>query len=225
MAGEFWGDAGKAVKIINEMPDFDASIKDGKLSVTKLKQPHHQKVDEKFSIVIDSAELNPEPVKNFVTSTAVSYIFFGKESLEIYDSETGRKSLTSWSQFPDYELNKNSLLESFSKASKLPYSILVTLVVFLFFYTAIFIGKIYSVLVISMIVSVFSKLTMNNWKWKEIFTITLFATTLPSILELIISLTGIEIQYIHFIALLAFMLAMIFTKEGDKEVNEDGRVV
>lgn len=218
---KFGGEISEVKRTVEALPDFEAEFKDDRLTVTKLKQPFHHKVNENFSIVIDSTGINADPVGNFITSTSVSYLFFAGDKMEFYDAESGAKTTRSWSSLPGTAFDRSMLVNGLQKAAEFPYSIIVLLVFILTAYVVIFISKLYTIFVVSLVVYLSARIRGMEWKWMEVFTVALFATTLPSLIEIGLSLTPLRISYIHFIALLAFMLAIVYTKDVEsKDITE-----
>ena len=97
------------------------------------------------------------------------------------------------------------------------------LAIFIGLYVGFFVSKLYTILLVTLFVSVTARLFGQVMKFAELFTIGLYAITMPSIISLILVLTGVEFSYVQFVALLAFMLAIVFTKDGTEKT--DGRVV
>lgn len=210
-------------RVVNNVPDFGVEFTDGKLKISKLKQPYYQKVSEDFAIVADSTGINPDPVGNFITSTTVSYLFIGPDKLKYYNARTGMESEQKWSALLNSSITKAELQDALQKSTRFPYAVFLLLVIFAVFYFMVIVSNLYSVLMVSLIASIAAKFRGVKWKWKEIFAVTLFAITLPSLMEIVITLTGLQISYIHFIALLSFMLAVVFTETVEEQ--DDGRVV
>lgn len=208
--------------IVQEIPEFEGKFENGRLNISKVKQPFFHKINEELVLVADSVGTQVDPVANFVTSSKISAILITADRLEYRNAKTGENRIQKWDNMPDYTVTKSTLQKNVELMSG-PIAVIIFFVVLLLIYVGVFISKLYSVLLVSFIVSPIGRIFGRVWKWKELFTLTLMSITLPSLIELLSTLTRVEFQYIHFIALLAFVLAVVFTNDG--QVEEDGRVV
>jgi ABC-type multidrug transport system permease subunit len=202
---------------VKNVPEFDASFKNGRLTINKLSQPFVHEVNSGFTVIVDASSTSTDVSKLVPSSN--SYLLFSQDKMEFYDGSNGQKTMQPWSKFPEASLNKAKLESLLQKMTEFPYAVIILGLFFVVSYAAVFISKLYSIFVVSLVVSISTHIRGMEWKWKELFSVTLFATTLPSIIEVLVSLTPLKISYIHFIALLAFMLSLVFTvdEKMDKE--------
>lgn len=203
-------------------PDFRLNLKSGKLSIEKLSQPFVYRSDD-LVVVIDTNTTSSTALEQFVTSTAVSTLLITADRAELHDSRTGEGRTQSWAGLPDYSLSKADIESMVSRLEGPGYMALSILAIFIGLYVGFFLTKLYDILLVTLLVSVFSRLYGRTMKFWELFTIGLYAITLPSIIGTILIVAGLELSYLQFLALLAFMLAMVWTKDGTDKIN--GRVV
>jgi maltodextrin utilization protein YvdJ len=205
---------------VAKLPDFKATLAGGKLNIENLSQPFvYQVPDEKFVVVIDTkGEL--KPVSEYVSSTPEGSVLVSKNEVSITDKTSGSTKTQKWPSDASGTVTKQDLTNLINKILQPWFYFVILFVVFLGLYIAYFVSKLYSAVVVSLVVYISAKLSGMQYKWKELFTMSLYAITLPSIISVLFTLTGLGIPYVHFIALLAFMLAVVFT-EGKKRKKKE----
>ena len=205
-------------------PDFEANLKAGKLSVRKLAQPFVYRSSENGLVLfVDTVSTSSVALDQYVTSTYADSILVTSDRIEFRDVSTGESRIQSWKDFPDYSFSKSSIILAINRFVE-PGNLAAAIVaIFIGLYVGFFVSKLYTILLVTLLVSVTAKLFGRAIKFVELFTIGLYAITMPSIISLVLALTGVEFSYVQFVALLAFMLAIVFTKDGTEKT--DGRVV
>lgn len=203
-------------------PSFQANLKSGKLTIEKLKQPFVYHLSD-FTLVIDTKSTSSVEIEKFVTSTAGSTLLITSDRAEFHDAKTGESRAQTWSGMPDYSFSKGDVEAGLHQLATPWYLALSMLVIFTGLYLGFFVVKLYNILLVTLMVSVFARLSGRMMKFWELFTIGLYAITLPSIIGIALALTGLEFSYVQFLALLAFMLAMVWSDDGTDKLN--GRVV
>lgn len=196
---------------VTSAPDFQANLKGGKLTIERLEQPFVYRSAD-LIVIVDTVSTSSLAVEQFVTSTNVSTLLLTANRAELRDSRTGEGKVQTWSNLPDYSFSKNDVVAMIASLAGPWSTVGAILAIFIGLYVGFFIMKLYDILLVTLLVSVFARLSGRAMKFSELFTIGLYAGTLPSILGMIAILTGVGFSYLQFLALLAFMLAMVFTK-------------
>ena len=203
---------------VKEIPDFQATLKDGKLVVTGLAQPAVFKSDGNFVIVIDTAPTSSIMLKSFLEHAGQSGILVVSDRMELVDGSTGQQKIQYWKGVPDFALNKVDLLEKTEKYLSPGWLAVFVILFSILAYIATVAAQLLSIFFVALIVLVVAKVRRQAWQFKELFTVGLFAITLPTIIAAIFTLLGFGTSLVQFLALLAFMLAVVFTKE-ERTIN------
>lgn len=198
------------------VPEFQATVKDGNLSVEKLQQPFVYRSDD-FVIIVDTLTTSTATLEQYVTTTNSGSIIITATEIEVRDSRTGEGKVQSWSKMPDFSFSKSDAGNFVGRLTTPAYTVLAVFVIFIGLYVGFFVSKLYNIVLATLMVSVAARLFGRGMKFGELFTMALYAITLPTILSFLLALTGITISYIQFIALLAFMLSVVFTKEPGEQ--------
>lgn len=207
-------------KVMSNVPDFQATLKQGTLAVTGFPQPYVYRDQESgFVLVVDTVSTSSLSLVNYLKSDTDSGVQINREGVEMIDGQQGESKTQSWKNFPDFSVTKVEVIQkivAYSGPGTIAFlMIILPITVFL----VITLGKLWSILFVSCIVYLVSMVAHRGWKWSELFVVGLFATTLPSLIAIAFTLFGVQIGFIHFLALLAFMLAVVLTR--DERVVED----
>ena len=198
-------------------PDFEATLKGGKLSVRKLAQPFvYRSSGNDFVAVVDTISTSSVALEQYVTSTYADSILITSDHVEFRDVSTGESRIQSWKDFPEFSFSKSEVVAMTNRFAEPMNLAAAILVIFIGLYVGFFVSKLYTILMVTLLVSVFARIYSRAVKFWELFTIGLYAVTLPSIIGIILTLIGLEFSYVQFLALLAFMLAMVWTKDEAK---------
>ena len=200
-------------------PDFKAELVKGKLIVDRAEQPYVLQIpEEKIILVVDTKNM-PKRIEDYVSTTFNTGVLIGSEEVVVTDNVGMSTKSQKWPSDASFTLTKQDVEGFFSKFLQPAFYFGVVFVVFIALFVSYFVSKLYSVLVVSLVVYVSAKLSGKTYSWKELFVMSLYAVTLPSLISLAFYLTGAQFQYIHFIALLAFMLAAVFTENKTKKTR------
>lgn len=198
------------------VPAFTAEFKGGKLSVSNLPQPFIYK-DQNFVVAIDTVSTSTAALENAV-STTPNKLIITSASFEVLGEGQSREQ--SWSTVPDYSFSKQYIIDLLGRFLSPGLYFAGMLAIFVGLYIGFFIAKLYSIVLVTLVVTVESKIFGRNYRFKEILTMSLYGVTLSTIVGLVFAFSGLS--YVSFITLLAFMLAIVYTREDEEE---DGRVV
>ncbi|MFA6105352.1 MAG: DUF1189 family protein [Patescibacteria group bacterium] len=205
----------------SNVPDFEANFKNGSLQVNRLAQPFVYRINDQFVLVVDTVRTTTAALTDYVTSTSKASLFVTADRMEFNDSESGQSRIQKWANVPDGTVTKGQLESTLKNFLKPWFYFLGVIAVFIGFYVVFFISKLYTILVVALVVSVMAKFTGRNLKLKNLFIIGLYAITLPSIIGMAFTLMGIGISYVEFMAMLAFMLAVVMSEKSKKVVEDE----
>lgn len=198
-----------------DIPDFRAKLTAGKLSITNLQQPFVYRSDANgYIVVADTVSTSSVLVSNFATSTDLSSILITSDRLELRNVLSGDARTELWSAVPDFDLTKTDLANFLDQISNIKILPLIILGLFLLIYLGLILSQLYAILMVSLLVWLAAKLLGRDWTFRSLFTVGLYAGTLPALLSLVIAFFGFGLTSIYFLALLSFMLALVFTRDG-----------
>lgn len=218
--------------VVNDVPDFSAKLQNGKLSVSNLSQPYVYRSDSrKFVVTVDTAS-------NAVTSTSssavtstpfasdaavpagYSSIAVTADQISINNVLTGDSRVENWSDVPDFAFAKSDAVSFLDRVSSPGVIALIILAGFIIIYAGLIISQIYAILVVSLVVWVAARLMRRDWTLFGVMVMGLRAITLPTIITIVTAFLGLPTSSIFFLALLAFMLAVVIAKDKAEETQE-----
>lgn len=210
------GVAGEMRKAITDkIPDFTATVKGGALTIAGVAQPFVLRDNEQnFLFYLDTVTTSTLSAEDFATGTISSVALVTAKQIQIYNGEQNSQRIQSFAKVGEGMFSKADLVTFVSKITGVPAQILVALFIGLFFYIGVFINKLIVILFASLMAMLVGKLRGVQWKFGEYFTIGLFAITVPSIISIVAGLVGLQIAFLQFIALFAFMVAIVWSGEA-----------
>lgn len=208
------GEASKIKEqVIKNIPEFQASFKGGKLQVEGLQQPYVVK-DNNFVFVVDTVSTNTPELSSYLSDEFDSGVLVTRDAIETYDNGGGGQTRTqNLKNIPDTQFNQETIIGLANKFLSPWFIALLILFMIIGVYIGSFVAKLVSILVVTVIVKIVSAIGKRGWTFGELFTTALFAVTLPSFIRLVFNWLGIYFPFIHSLALLAFLLAVVFTKD------------
>jgi maltodextrin utilization protein YvdJ len=75
------------------------------------------------------------------------------------------------------------------------------------------------------LVLLLSNIAGRKWRWRELFSIGLFAVTLPSLIEFIMGFVRSNYSNLFFVAFLSFLIAIVFTKDETEQLQKLNKTV
>lgn len=168
-------------QIVNEVPEFQAVSKDGQLQVSGLIQPYiknYQGID----LVVNTIPTATVYAKDFVTGTDKAVILIAKDRIEVYNTETKEVKTETIKDLGDFTADRAKVLENADKlASNKTIAILIALT-FVALFVFLTVVNLLNVLFFSTVVYFITKRKSDQWKFKEVFQVGLFAISFPMIL-------------------------------------------
>ncbi len=200
--------------VIKKIPEFSATFSSGTLAVTGFSQPFRYTVGGEKQVVI---------IVNTTATTSVSLaselknnesgVLITHDAIELFDVDSGQSKTQYWKNIPDTSFNRMDVVNTLNKFFRWPYSAIFLVIGIAALFIGLFIGKLILLLVVTSIVYIVARGASRPWAWSQLFTVGLRAVTLPLALELVFRWMGNSFGSIFFITLLAFMLALVLTKD------------
>jgi hypothetical protein len=217
------------VEFQNKIPDFQADFKGGKLKVTKLEQPYNFEyiTPEKknfdavrFFIHIDTVSTSTvagvERLNSFIKNkTDIVALLTGEEIIFYDGNKGGQITINNFSEVPDTSFDKEKIKGFLDKAGQ--YMPLVIFGIFIIAYISQAASKILFLAFWSLILLAVSKIAKKDWKYKELFSVGLFAITLPAIFSLFYFILGWYLPFAYILLYLIIMILVIFKAASKKE--------
>lgn len=169
-------------KMIQEVPEFQATIKNGQLNVTGLSQPYTKKYDQ-LVIAVDTVSTGTLSVKQFVSGDKEVGILATKDRLEFYNPQDQSVKVQNFTSVGEFVTDRAHVLSNVDKILSRQMLSLFTLAFALIILLYLVIGNLISVFFFSLVFYQWSKKRNLDYSFKQVFTIGLFAITLPLILE------------------------------------------
>jgi len=200
-------------QIITEVPPFQATVRQGELTITGPAQPYRWvSPDQRFVFVVDT-KATTSPGLESMLAPGQSGLLITRQLSQIYDAARGSDNIQYWRNAPDGSLNKDELVAGINRLTSPRVLIPLGLLTFLLVYAGFFISKLISLLVVGLVCLVFSAAGRRGWRFKELFAVGLYALTFPTLVSFILFWLGVNIAWLHFLVLLAFLLAVVLTKD------------
>lgn len=199
---------------VERLPDFTAQLKNGTLQVSDLSQPYVS-WEKETVFVIDTMTTSSVSLESYFTTTTKSGVLITSDRMETIDRASGKEKIQPFRSLPDYAVTKSEVITVINRFTT-PLAIIgVILFIAVLFYFGIFIAKLWSLVVVAGLVWVITKIINRSWKFGELTTVGLYAITLPTIISLVLTALNVQIPFIHFLAFLAFMIALVITNDGE----------
>lgn len=168
-------------KIATELPEFQAVVKNGELQVIGPSQPFVKEYGS-MVFVVDTVSTGTVDIKNFVKNEESAGVLITKNKIEIYNPEN--KSVQTVQPYENnFETNRSDIIKELndfvSNKNVSIFLVLALIAVFIF----LVISNLSSALLLSVIFYSITKRQKIDWKFKEIFGLSLFALTISMILD------------------------------------------
>ena len=203
----------EVMTVMNEkVPEFTATVKDGKLLITDLVQPYIVR-DKDFVIVVDTVASDTLHLENFLVDGAKSGVLISKEKVEMLDARNGQARSQSFSEMGNWSINRTQVSQKLDKFLSKPMLALYVLVIFILAYIVRTVATLVLVLIVSALVLMAVKTAKRSWRFKEIFSVGLFAVTLAVFIST--ALTGMQVglPFVSFIVFFTWLSATVFMEK------------
>lgn len=191
---------------------FRATTQNGKLTITGIDQPLiYKNADENVVMVVNTLTTSTLFLDNFLKEYGVENgVLITQEKMELFTKESWGSGEYYWKDLQNFSIDKTTML-GWLQMFSLP---LLMVVMIILFYIGFFVSKVLIIFIGVALVFLISSIVGKTWRFKHLFTIGLYGITLPTFIALLLTTFSITIPYVQFLAFLAFMLAMVFTKDS-----------
>ncbi len=167
--------------VYNDLPEFQAEVKNGQLQMSGLAQPYIKNY-EKIAIVVDTVSTSTIDIKNFVKADSRSILLITKDSIIAYDAQDNSTKTQAMKDFDGFKTNRMEVLKKADTIFSNKMVWIVTVVTFVLLWLFLVASNLLNVLFFSFLFFTIAKQQKLNWKFKEVFNVGLFTITLPLIL-------------------------------------------
>ena len=210
--------------IAQSLPNFRAEIKNGELIVTDLPQPYTYRLptedgDVALKVVVDTLSTSTPAISDITPSDEETVVLITKTAMTIR-SDGGRTQTQEWRTMPDGTLTKEQVTNFLQYwAGRIGYFIAPVLIVLFFIFGTL--GKLIYLALLSLVVWLVTLFAKRDWKYKEIFTVGLFALTAPTMLQILLFWSGLHIPFVYSVVLAAYLFAVVFGRFEATEVYKE----
>lgn len=205
-----------------ELPEFRATISNSKLVIEDLPQPYVKEVtedDDPFTLVIDTVstttiEAATEAQKK---KSDQNFMLILADGFVMYDAESLKTETQQWGDFPEFSVTKSEITGWVNKLS-VPFMIFVVTILLLLLYAVFAVGKLIQLLIISLIVLLIAKIVSREITFGQVYTIGLYAITLPTLVVQILRLLGVSTPFIYTLILGILMIGTVLQKPSQPAV-------
>ncbi len=191
------------------LPPFSATMASGTLSIVGLDQPLRLE-REGVTVYIDTVATST------ITRLNTNSIVISRRGVLVYNAVTDREETRLFDTVPDgtatSEMVANTILQITSPGALILWAFGFVLLLFITF----FVIKVWLLIIVTSLVYLVAQISGRPWYFKELFTVGLFALTLPTLLVMGLAMVGIVVPYGNALALFAFMTAMVVTGDDVK---------
>lgn len=199
---------------VKQLPEFTATLKNKELTVSGLPVPYvvHDQ-DKNNMLAVNTVATGTVELSSFLANPHENGVLVTRHKIELSAADRGRTQSQSFDALPDYTFTKSMIVNGMNQLLSPLMLALILLVLFVVFFIALVISKLVITFIVTAIVFGVSRFARPNWKFSELFTVGLFAATLPLLISLLFTFAGIDLGLVYFLALFAFMLAVVLTKD------------
>ena len=214
----------KDLKIITQKaaiaaPDLSFAKKEGKIVASGIAQPFTFESDlegQKLFVFINTATSSAAvPAKTFSESKKdTMVVVITEDKVDILNTADGTTYVLNASELPDnasIPYGKTArTVEEFVKTPRFFAMVVTTLAVIIFILFTI--AELLYIAFIAGIVAIVARVKKAPWTFGDIFTVSMFAITLPLLVGDVLPLLGVEVSYIGTIIFMGLLFAIVFYK-------------
>lgn len=207
-------------QVVNEsVPSFTAHIKAGRLQIEELEQPYIYKSPEEndsFFVYVDTVATDTPTIGDVLKQHGRSGILVTQDAVQIYDNGQGR--FFDFRSFREGTWTKADMVNLLNRLS-VPVLILGIFLIMIIFFIGGVVGKLFAGAIIVFLVWLVARMMKRPWMYGELFVVSLYALTLPSVLLLVEQWVSISIPWLYTIALLIIMGLVVWHKKPKEEAE------
>lgn len=196
----------------NNLPDFEATVGNGALTVANLPQPYVKDLNIDgmvFRVAVDTVATTTPTIEEYKNGTD-TVVLLTREGYASYDKTADRTESQSWSIFATTStVTRSQVVSIIDKVSgTIGYFIAPLFIVGAYLVTVV--GKLAYLAFISLVVWGISMIAKRAWTYGQVYTVGLYALTLPSLLQLLMFATGAFIPFLYTVVLVGYLIAAIW---------------
>jgi len=205
--------------ILGQVPDFSATIEDNHLIVNNLEQPYLFE-DNNIVIRIDTtASTTDFNFDEFVNDKQKDVLYFTSTTMYSYDGTSGYKHSTTFQDIPNKTFDKEFLIsysDSFLHNTGLFFGMFL-----LMSFVGFSVFKLLNLLLISLVVFLINKNSQSDrLSFGQVYTIGLFALTVPSVLVSVLRIFNYSISFLYSILLIVILVVVTSSKYSSLKSEE-----
>lgn len=167
--------------LYKELPEFQAEVKNGQLEVSGIYQPYIKDYSS-LAVVVDTNATNTLDIKSFAKQEKQSVLLVTKNNFEMYNGIDKTIKTQAIKDFDNFKTDRNEILKKAEVFFSGKMVVIFTVASLIILFVALTVKTLLNILVFSFLFYTIAKQQKTNWKFKEVFTVGLFAVTLPLIL-------------------------------------------
>lgn len=195
------------------IPDnFKAQVKNGELTISGVIQPiiFRDPKNNDFVVIVDTTSTSSLSLSTYLREGDRGGVLITKEKIETYNPP--RSQIVYMREIADIEVKKADIINVANWFASPTVITIFSLILVIIILIGIVIWKLWAVLFATLGALIISALFRRGWKFGELFTMALYAITLPTIVSFALFAVSISVPWLHFIILLSFMMAVVLTK-------------
>lgn len=200
------------------IPEFTAIVEDGRLRVEDLEQPfvvESEKDGEQFRLVIDTQSDVALSEDEVFDDTLDAGIFITADQISFYDAESGQTRSEAFPRNATWRFNRSDTIMFGNRfvGTILPFLIPLAILFVFLFWSA---GKLAYLVFLSFLIWIAGMFAGREWRYSEVYTVGLYAITLPTVIAVIFAWMSITLPFVYTIILLVMMFVAIFGTQSKK---------
>ncbi|MFA7314639.1 MAG: DUF1189 family protein [Candidatus Magasanikbacteria bacterium] len=205
--------------LMNNVPNFSATMTDNHLAVNNLVQPYTFESDDLLVRVDTAVSSTDFSFDKFVNGLKKDVLYFTSTSMYSYDSASGYTNYTIYQSIPNKTFDKQFILNysnSILHNTKLFFGIFL-----LMSFIGFSVFKLLNLLLISLVVYLINKNSQSDkLTFGQIYTMGLFALTGPSVLVAVLQLFNYSISFLYSILLVVILVIVSSKKYSNLKLEE-----
>jgi maltodextrin utilization protein YvdJ len=199
-------------EVFEQVPDFKAEFNEGALHVDNVDQPYIFEGEDDsatFKVVLDTISTSTLNIEDFVDEDDAYTILITSEKMIVQDNSASKTTIQSFVDAENMSFTKQdvqTVVDSF-----LNNTLLIFVLLLIFWFVVFAFGRVVYLLFLSLLVYLIAKFFKSGeWKFSQVYTVGLFALTLPSLIVILLGLLDARAPYLFSIITLGIMLGAVF---------------
>ncbi len=202
-------------EVSGSAPEFTVSVQQETLSINGLEQPYRHVFDsgdgETFLVYVDTVTTSSVSIEDARgdVSDKISTVILTSKLVKIYDQNLKNVQTENFKNVPSFSLTKEQLSEKIATffQKTMPW-LLVLMALFVTFFLGMW--KLLYIGFVAWLVYVVARADHKPVTYWQVFTIGVYALTVPTLVQLLMFMTAVPAPYVYSIVLLGYMFGAIF---------------